>query len=307
MLATPWDAPFSDDEWSFELKWDGVRCLLTSADGVVRLHSRAGNDMTARYRDIVDGVFPADVVLDGEIVALDQEGLPSFELLQSRMNLQRVHQSGKSVRVSYVVFDLLHRDRSLLRLPIEDRRHALNDLDLPASCVVAEQYQAEADPIWDFVTEHDLEGIVAKRIGSTYQPGVRSADWRKIGNFKQVRVVVGGFTRGSGGRAATFGALLVGLWGDGELHWVGAVGSGFNEKALVAIRTALDEMTVASSPFASNPELPDAATWVEPRLVAMVRFKQWTTAGRLRAPSFKGFTDTAPEAATWAAEAPESR
>ena len=273
----------------------------------MRLHSRAGNDMTARYRDIVDGVYPADVVLDGDNVALDEDGLPSFELQQIRMNLHQGHGSPRPVRVSYIVFDLLHRDRSLLRYPIEERRDALRELDRPVSCVVAEQYRAESGPIWDFVLEHDLEGIVAKRTGSTYQPGVRSPDWRKIGNFKQMRAVVGGFTRGSGGRAATFGALLVGLWGDGELHWVGAVGSGFNEKALVAIRAALDEMTVGSSPFATNPELPDDATWVEPRLVAMVRFKQWTAAGRLRAPSFKGFTDSPARAATWAAEAPERR
>jgi bifunctional non-homologous end joining protein LigD len=305
MLATPWADPFSNDDWVFELKWDGVRCLLTSADGAVRLHSRAGNDMTLRYPEIAAGFYPADVVLDGEIVALDANGLPSFELLQGRMNPGRVPVGGNPVGVSFVVFDLLHQGRSLLQLPMEERRRVLANLDLPSSCVVAEQFRADSAPIWDFVTAHDLEGIVAKRIGSSYQPGVRSPDWRKIGYFKQVRAVVGGYTRGTGGRAATFGSLLLGLWTVEGLRWVGAVGSGFNDKALVAIRAALDEMSVALSPFLPNPEIPDDVIWVEPQLVTMVRFKQWTAAGRLRAPSFKGFTDSAASAATWEAEGPQ--
>jgi bifunctional non-homologous end joining protein LigD len=304
MLATPWAAPFTDDEWVFELKWDGVRCLLTSTAGATRLHSRAGNDMTERYSEISAGAFPDDVVLDGEIVALDAEGRPSFELLQSRMNVRHGSRTADRVRVSFVVFDLLHQGESLLSLPLEERYRQLEELGLPASCVVAERYHREARPLWEFVTEHDLEGIVAKRLGSIYQPGVRSPDWRKVSHFKQVRAVVGGFTPGTGGREGTFGSLVLGLWHDEKLRWVGAVGSGFNDGALRAIRAALDEMVVATCPFAPDPEIPEVVSWVEPHLVAVVQFKQWTSAGRLRAPSFKGFADSGATVATWEAEGP---
>ena len=303
MLATPWPAPFAGEDWVFELKWDGVRCLLTSEGGTVRLLSRAGNEMTSRYPDIVAGSYPDDVVLDGEIVALDEQGLPSFELLQGRMNIERLNQTVAPPNVSYVVFDILHHEHTLLGLPMEERRSALAGLALPGHCVVAEQYPADPGPIWDFVTQHDMEGIVAKRRGSIYQPGVRSPDWRKIGHFRQVRAVVGGFTAGTGGREATFGSLLLGLWAGRDLHWVGSVGSGFDDEALRAIREALDQMTVAESPFVADPDLPEA-TWVSPQLVAVVRFKQWTKAGRLRAPSFKGFSDLPPEAASVDREGP---
>lgn len=299
MLATPWPAPFTDSRWVFELKWDGVRCLLSSQSGEVRLHSRAGNDMSDRYPEISRERFPDDVVLDGEIVALDQSGRPSFELLQRRMGHSR------QVPVTYVVFDLIHCGVSMAGLSLEDRSDALADLDLPSGCVVAEQYATDSTPIWDFVTENDLEGVVAKRLGSTYQPGVRSPDWRKIGNFHQVRAVVGGFTRGTGGREGTFGALLLGLWGDGGLRWVGSVGSGFDDPTLRAVRAALDQMTVDAVPFLEDPDLP-TATWVHPQLVAVVRFKQWTTAGRLRAPSFKGFSGTPVHLASWDNEGPGS-
>ena len=303
MLATPWPAPFGGEEWVFELKWDGVRCLLTSAAGTIRLHSRAGNEMTTRYPEIASGDYPDSVVLDGEIVALDERGLPSFELLQSRTNVARVRPTSPPASVSYVVFDILHGDRSLLSWPLEERRGVLTELELPSCCVVAEQYSADSGPIWEFVTRHDMEGIVAKRLGSSYQPGVRSPDWRKIGHFKQVRAVVGGFTAGTGGREASFGSLLLGLWADRGLQWIGSVGSGFGDEALRAIRGALDQMTVAESPFLADPDLPDA-TWVSPHLVAVVRFKQWTKAGRLRAPSFKGFSDLPPEAASMDREGP---
>lgn len=299
MLATPWPAPFSDDNWVFELKWDGVRCLLTSHAGRVHLHSRAGNDMTGRYPEISRSRFAADLVLDGEIVALDHKGRPSFELLQSRMGGRGADQ----VPVSFVVFDILHHGSSLIRLPWQERHLALTELELPASCVAAEHHRGDATPVWDFVTGNGLEGIVAKRLGSTYQPGVRSPSWRKISHFSQVRAVVAGFTPGTGGRESTFGSLILGLWSEAGLRWIGSVGSGFDDQELRAIRAALDEMTVAAPPLIAQPDLPDGI-WVEPRLVAIVRFKQWTQANRLRAPSFKGFSDVAARQATWAREGP---
>lgn len=301
MLASPWDTPFTDAGWVFELKWDGVRCLLSAGGQNVRLHSRAGNDMTSRYPEIAVGEYPANVVLDGEIVAFDADGRPSFELLQGRMNRQRL--PTEQVSVSYVVFDLLHLDESVVSRPLEERREALAELSLPSPCVVAEQFHGDIAPIWDFVVANHLEGIVAKRLGSSYQQGVRSMDWRKIGHFRQLRAVVGGFTPGTGGRESTLGSLLLGLWTEEGLRWIGSVGSGFDDPALRAIRDALESMTVGASPFLHNPDLPDA-TWVNPDLVAVVRFKQWTKAGRLRAPSFRGFSDYAARSATWESEGP---
>jgi bifunctional non-homologous end joining protein LigD len=304
MLATPWPAPFADDEWLFELKWDGVRGLLSVDDEGPRLHSRAGNDMTDRYPELVRGPLPQQLVLDGEIVALDDRGHPSFELLQGRMNLAQLNLVDSLVPVSFVVFDLLHERESLIDCPLEERLARLAEIALPPGLVVPDRFASDATPLWDFATEHNLEGIVAKRRGSRYQPGLRSPDWRKVGRFQQIRAVVGGYTPGSGGRRASFGALLLGLQIEGGLRWIGSVGTGFDEKALRAIRNALDQMVVASTSFIPDPEIPEA-TWVSPQLVAVVRFKQWTKAGRLRAPSFKGFSDLGPESATWETEGPK--
>lgn len=296
MLATPWESPFVDDGWLFELKWDGVRCLLSVEDGDVKLHSRAGNDMTGRYPEIAGAGFPSSIVLDGEIVAFDDRGNPSFERLQGATRRQ--------VETSLVVFDVLHEGGSLIDMPLARRLERLDSLELPPNCATPDRVIGDSTVLWEFVTKRRLEGIVAKRLDSVYRPGTRSPDWRKIGRWSQVRAVVGGFTPGIGGRASTFGALLLGLWTDVGLRWVGSVGSGFDDDALRAIRSALDEMTVTERPFLADPELPSTVTWVSPQLVAVVRFKQWTAAGRLRAPSFKGFSDYPLQSVTWSSEGP---
>ena len=295
MLATPWPAPFVDDDWLFELKWDGVRCLLSSDPSGASLHSRAGNDMTSRYPQISRASFPHGVVLDGEIVAFGDDGLPSFEQLQGA--------AYRSVRVSFVVFDLLHAGESLITEPLSARLRRLDDVDLPAVCIVPDRFEGDPAPLWDFVIQHDLEGIMGKRRGSVYRPGIRSPDWRKVSNWKQVRAVVGGFTAGTGGRSSSFGALLLGLWVEGGLRFIGSVGTGFDAAGLRAIRTALGQMTTPEPPFVPDQEIPPA-TWVEPQLVAVIRFKQWTAAGKLRAPSFRGFSDLPVRAASWLEEGP---
>jgi bifunctional non-homologous end joining protein LigD len=302
MLATAWPERFNDDGWVFELKWDGVRCLLDTIEGRVRLTSRAGNDMTPRYPELGSLELESGMVLDGEIVAIGDNGKPSFELLQGRMNI--VPPGASIVPVTYVVFDLLHDGSPLIQFPLEQRAVRLRERDLPAPIVKGDRFANESDSIWQFVVDNELEGIVAKRRDSKYRPGVRSPDWRKIGNFRQLRAVVGGFTPGTGGRADTFGSVLVGLVHGERLRWIGAVGSGFDQKSLTLIRDALGEMTTAECPFHPDPELPAGSVWVEPRLVAMVRFKQWTRTGRLRAPSFKGFTDDPVDVVTWLSEGP---
>lgn len=310
MLAVPWREPFSDPGWLFEVKWDGVRALLSWDGHTVSLRSRRGTDITATYPEI--GAFEADrsCVFDGEIVAFDDAGLPSFEVLQSRMNLQgdrRIADALATTPVSYVVFDLLYDGEEIIGLPIEHRLERLSAIGLVAPLVRSEMVEGEGRALYDGVAARGLEGIVAKRRGSPYRPGVRSPDWRKVPYVRKVRAVVGGYTIGERGRGATFGSLLVGLWDGDRLRWIGSVGTGFTDKALAAIRTALDETAVEGSPFHPDPALPAGAIWVEPHLVARVEFKGWTRSGRLRAPSFKGFGPEPTVEVTWASEGPEDQ
>jgi bifunctional non-homologous end joining protein LigD len=304
MLASPWPGRFDDGQWVFELKWDGVRCIAGTGTDTVSIRSRRGNDMSQYYPELTGLDLPTGLVLDGEIVALDEKGRPSFERLQGRMN--RVPVTRDSVTpITYVVFDVLFDGQPLLETPLERRVDRLMSIELPPPLVHTDQFLASSSAIWDFVIENDLEGIVAKRLGSRYLPGKRSPDWRKIANFKQLRAVVGGYTPGTGARESSFGALLLGLWDADRLRWIGAVGSGFNDRSLAAIRAALDEMTVPACPFFSDKEIPKGSVWIEPQLVAMVRYKEWTLAGRVRAPSLLGFTDDPVEAVTWDAEGPK--
>ncbi len=288
------------------MKWDGVRALLYWDGERTIVRSRSGNDATSRYPELADFSADVPVVLDGEIVALDESGRPSFERLQRRMNLQSpvpATEAMGTVDVSYVVFDVLHYADPTVDLPLEARREVLEGIRMSPAMVRSQVVEGDPAPLWEFVRERGIEGIVSKRRDSRYRPG-RSSLWRKITSFRHVRAVVGGFTVGEGGRASTFGALLLGLWDGPALRWIGSAGTGFSERALVAIRTALDEMTVPASPFSEPPAVPGEVRYVVPGLVAAVQYKEWTAAGRLRAPSFKGFTDDDPASQTWESEGP---
>ena len=309
MLATSWPDPFSDPGWSFEVKWDGVRTLLYCDERGVELRSRTGREVTSRYPEIVSAGLARTAVIDGEIVAFDSSGRPSFGLLQGRMNLTgagRIAAIASETPVTFMAFDLLYLGESdLTTLPWEERRARLEGLALEPPLVTADVMAGAGESLWEFVEQRSLEGMVAKRHGSPYRPGLRSSDWRKIARVQQVRAVVGGFTPGEGGRSGSFGSLLLGLVSDDGLRWIGAVGTGFDEHALREIRAALDHMTIPECPFLPDRELPRQATWVEPALVAIVEFKEWTAGPRLRAPSFKGFGDVAVAAVTWEAEGPD--
>jgi bifunctional non-homologous end joining protein LigD len=306
MLASPWREPFDDPDWWFEVKWDGVRALLFADRNNVVVRSRTGRDITGTYPELTGFAPGRPCVLDGEIVAFAGDR-PSFELLQQRMNLSGVKaaEAARSLPVSYVVFDLLAEGCDVTEQPLETRVERLASLELPAPMVRSDITEAAGEALYAAVAERQLEGVIAKRLGSTYRPGVRSAEWRKIPNVRVARAVVGGFTSGDGGRWSTFGALLLGMWDGPRLRWVGAVGTGFADETLSAIRAALDEMTIDHSPFADDRGLP-AATWVAPHLVARVEFKEWTRAGRLRSPSFKGFLPDPVEDITWVAEGPDT-
>ncbi|MGH8875202.1 MAG: hypothetical protein ACRDVM_08125, partial [Acidimicrobiia bacterium] len=253
MLAVPWPAPFSDASWWFEVKWDGVR-LVSSWDGRrLELRSRRGNDVTLTYPELSGLRFDRPTVLDGEVVALDAKGDPSFAFLQQRMNLagsSRPREAARSIPLTYVVFDLLHDGEPLVGAPIEERRARLAVLGLVAPAVLSEQVDADGDDLFQAVAARGLEGVVAKRKGSLYRAGQRSPDWRKVAHRRRLRAVVGGFTPGVSGRGPTFGSLLLGLWDGDRLRFIGAVGSGFDQQSLQAIRAALGAMAVTDPPFA---------------------------------------------------------
>lgn len=308
MAATRWPAVFPDPDWRWELKWDGVRVLLYRDAGRVTLRSRAGNDVTTTYPELTRPIAGPPLVLDGEVVALDESGIPSFGRLQGRMNLaapKLVAAAVSDVPISYVVFDVLYDGAAVIEEPWEDRRERLEALQLPEPMVRSEVF-SDPEAMWGFVQERGMEGLVAKRLGSRYHPGQRSADWRKVPSLVSTRAVVGGYTPGSGGRVSTFGGLLLGLGEGDRLRFIGSVGTGFDDVALRAIRAALDELRIEQSPFGADAVVPRQAVWVEPRLVAVVQFREWTGAGRLRAPVFKGFTDEPPASITWDQEGPAS-
>jgi bifunctional non-homologous end joining protein LigD len=307
MLAVPWAAPFSDDGWSFELKWDGVRTLLFWDGSSCRLVGRRGTDYSPRYPEVAGVHFDRPVVLDGEIVALGDDGAPSFERLQQRMHLSdpaAVTRMVGEVPVAMVTFDILFEGTPVVDELLVDRQERLAGLDLPAPLVRSDVVPADGLGLWDAVTDRHLEGIVAKRLSSPYRSGVRSPDWRKVAHVGLVEAVIGGFTAGEGGRAASFGALLLGLWDGDRLRWVGAAGTGFSDEDLRRIRSALEEMARPDPPFLPDPDLPSGATWVEPVLVASIGYRDWTSVGRLRHPRFRGFTDTPVDEVTWGAVGP---
>ena len=300
MLATAWPEPFSEPGWHFEPKWDGIRGILTWDGTVVDLRTRTDTEVAARYPELTPDPRLEPCVLDGEVVVL-AEGKASFERLQQRAALTPT--GLRDHPVSFVAFDLLHLGtRSLVVAPIEERHRLLEGLGLADSFVVVDPV-ADGAALWEVVVARDLEGMVAKRAGSPYRPGVRSTDWRKVAHLHTVKAVVGGYTRGEGGRSASFGALVLGLWVGSRLRWIGNVGTGFSDRAVDAIRAALDAMPRSDTPFHPEPEMP-AMSPVEPVLVAAVGYRNWTTAGRIRHPRFKGFTDDVAEALTWEAEGP---
>lgn len=295
MLATPWPEAFDDDGWWFEVKWDGYRAIVGNDSGRIRARSRRGLDLLDRFPELRRLPIPEGVVVDGEVIAFDDEGRPSFQLLQE----------GRPVNL--VVFDVLHRDgRDLTGLGYEDRREVLGSLALPSPVLVPEPTRGEGRALFEAARQKGLEGVVAKKAGSRYRPGKRSPDWRKVPVKQRLRAVVGGWLAGEGARASTFGSLLVGLYDGGDLRWIGAVGSGFDDRTLQAIHAKLKESERPTSPFANPVSLPGKKTWVEPEMAVAVEFKEWTRDDRLRAPVFKGIEIADPGTVTWESERPEA-
>jgi bifunctional non-homologous end joining protein LigD len=298
MLAKLGRLPADDGGFGYEIKWDGVRAVAHVDAGHVTLTGRNGTDFTPRYpevRGLGDALGARRLILDGEVVALDEQGRPSFERLQSRMHLasaSAVKRRMRDIPVSYVAFDLLWLEgHSTLALAYRERRRLLAELELSGPAWRAPAHrEGDGRALLDASRQQDLEGIVAKRLDSPYEPGRRSAAWIKVKNHAAQDVVVGGYTTGEGGRAASLGALCVGVHEDGRLRYAGKVGTGCTESTLATVLRELRSLERDESPFDGR-QPPRAARFVEPRLVARVEFREWTRAGTLRAPSFKGLRD----------------
>jgi bifunctional non-homologous end joining protein LigD len=302
MKATLVAEAFDDDDWVFEPKWDGIRALATCTDETV-LVSRTLRNITPGYPDLSTlhrHLVCFEAMLDGEIVAMSA-GRPSFERLQGRMNLQNPHdieRAAKTTPVTFIAFDVLYLDgRWVIDEPWERRREMLEEIVIPTEYLqVSTAVVGEGRALFNAAEQQRLEGIVAKKTHSPYRPGRRGRDWLKVKTTYEADVVIGGWRPGEGSRSTRFGALLVGAY-DGEgLRFLGAVGTGFTDKTLTELLGQMSALESSTNPFSSDPRdgkerwgkpIKDPH-WIEPRLVAAVEFRELTSAGRLRAPSFKG-------------------
>ncbi|HXG75943.1 MAG TPA: DNA ligase D [Gaiellaceae bacterium] len=293
MLASTSETLPQGPGWAYEPKWDGFRALVMLAGGEVTLTSRNGKDLTGRFPEVARaarlGVRTSDAVLDGEICALDERGRSRFSLLQE----------GRGVTV-LVLFDLLELEgEPLLDLPLAERRARLERIvDAGARGVLLSPQLEDGEALLAAAREQGLEGVIAKRLDSRYQPGRRSQDWRKVKVRARQEVVIAGYTKGKGRRASGFGALVVGVREAGRLRWVGNVGTGFTEAEIGRLLERFRPLVRAQCPFPDPPRMPRVrpadVVWLEPRLVCEVEFAEWTHEGRLRAPVYLGLREDKP-------------
>ncbi|MEA2398188.1 MAG: bifunctional non-ous end joining protein LigD, partial [Thermoleophilaceae bacterium] len=300
MLARLGGLPRDQARFAFEVKWDGVRAILYSQPGRTRIQGRRLTDITEGYpelRPLGRQLGSRTAILDGEIVAFDSEGKPSFERLQRRMHLtgeSRIKRRAAEIPASYMIFDLLYLDgHSLMDLPYAERRERLDELGLEGPAWRTPAYQRDdGRALLAATAEQGLEGIVAKRLDSRYEPGSRSGAWIKIKNKRRQVLVIGGWMPGEGKRESRVGALLVGYHdADGVLHYAGRVGSGFKERDLNRLEQLLGPLRRKTSPFKGGPKLPRGAVFVKPELVCEVEFTEWTAEMVLRHPAYKGLRD----------------
>lgn len=298
MLATHGSvAKMNSVVWAFEGKWDGYRLLVDADHGALQLRSRSGRDVTHEYpqlQALAADLADYHVILDGEVVALDAKGVPSFGEMQNR---------ARSTRVEFWAFDILALDgRSLLRAKYSDRRRILHTLADAGGLIVPDPIPGDGAAALEYAKAQGWEGVVAKKRDSTYQPGRRSASWIKDKFWNTQEVVIGGWRAGEGGRTSGIGALLVGVPCDGGLQFAGRVGTGFTDKMLKELRTTLKPLENDESPFTTRLSGPDAkgVTFVRPELVGEVRYSERTSDGRLRQPSWRGLRpDKSPEDVVW--------
>jgi bifunctional non-homologous end joining protein LigD len=286
MLATLTEELPRGEGWQFEPKWDGYRVLGYVRGGAAKLLSRRGNDLTKRFepvaKELVKALRTPDAVVDGEVVALDAAGKASFSAMQQG-----------STQLAYEVFDLLEADgEPCVGLPLTERRQRLEHLLAPNPVVQLSGAFDDGEALLEAAREQGLEGVMAKRPSSRYSEGGRARDWLKIKTHGRQEFVICGYTKGQGRRSRSFGALVLGVRRGRDWEWVGNVGTGFGEREIGELLTALEPLRRDASPFATVPTMPRVrkgdVVWVKPTLVAEVEFAEWTHDGHLRAPSFQG-------------------
>ena len=307
MLATLVDKAFDNPQWLFEIKWDGYRAVAFLEGGKVRLVSRNQNDMTRQYPELSDlpnYVRARTVILDGEIVALDEHGRPSFSLMQHRTGIsgngRRVKTADRSVPIAYFVFDLLYLDGyDLMRVDLEKRKDLLSGLVAGNGLVrYSDHHLEQGVALYKAARQQGLEGIVAKRRNSCYEQK-RSREWLKMKITRRQECVIGGYTDPRGSREH-FGSIVLGLYDDkGRLLHVGQAGSGFTEKTHEEMWQLLKKLKTDKNPFANKVESTRGVHWVKPELVAEIKFSEWTheTAGgglKMRAPVYQGLRQDKP-------------
>jgi bifunctional non-homologous end joining protein LigD len=306
MLALTGPPPADPEHWALEMKWDGVRALAFVESGRVRLMSRTERDITVAYPELarlgtatlLNAATAArkQMLLDGEIVVFGAGGWPEFEALQPRMHVSSAAQAkilAKQTPVMYLIFDLLQLDgRPLVDLPYSERRAQLDELALSGPNWQTPPWFPGTDfeAVRSVSADHHMEGVVAKRLDSRYDPGTRAGAWRKIKNVLTQEAVVAGYKPGKGNRAGQVGSLLIGVHSEDGLIYAGHVGTGFTDETLRMLGERLRPLRRPDSPFDGPvpPEHARPAVWVEPELVVQVAYDRWTKAGRMRAPVYKG-------------------
>jgi bifunctional non-homologous end joining protein LigD len=304
MLATSVDEPFDGPDWLFEIKWDGYRAVTFIDNGKARLVSRNQNDLTPRYpelKDLPQFVKAKNAILDGEVVALDEQGRASFSLMQQRTGFRPGGRRGAinaDVPVLYYAFDLLYLDGyDWRRVPLEDRKRKLAEILLTGDALrYSDHYEKQGKALFEIAKQKGLEGILAKKRDSIYLER-RSSEWLKIKIRHDLECVIGGYTEPEGSRAH-FGSIVLGLYDkqDRLIH-VGQAGSGFNQKSLEDIWKLLKKSETKKKPFHGEVEALRKVTWVKPELVAAIEYAEWTEGAigsnvpKLRAPVFLGLRD----------------
>ena len=300
MLAKASKLPAAQQEYAYEIKWDGLRAIIYADKGRILVSSRNLNDITAQYPELqaIKGSLNHGTILDGEIVALNSSGRPSFELLQARMGLSsitNIESKMKQVPVTYIIFDIIQlNEKQLNDQPFVYRRNKLEQLGLTGPFWQTPAYtKGDGQSFLAASRQLGLEGIMAKRLDSLYIPGKRTGDWLKIKNQLRQELVVCGWVVGKGGRAGRIGAILVGYYENHCLVYAGKVGTGFTIAMLDKLTELLTPLQRSTSPFCS--EIPvKEAIFVEPKLVGEFEFTEWTTNNTLRHPSFKGLREDKP-------------
>ena len=297
MHAESGETAFNHPDWMWEPKLDGYRVLAFVGEDGVKLRSRRGLELAAAFPALAAELGKQAVrslILDGEIVAFDASGKPSFSALQKRVQLKterEIAAADQKMPAVFYCFDLLHfAGINLREAPYRDRRRYLAQCLLPSPLVQLVHASDDGVEMHAAALASGFEGVVGKRKDSKYEPGRRSASWLKIKPWNSADFVIGGYTKGKGSRAP-LGALLVGYWDGGKLRYASHVGSGFDGDKLAQVKARLESLRSKTCPFAEKPELPNPTTWVRPEAVAEVRFQSWTDDGSLRAPVFLRLRD----------------